>query len=90
MKNNIKTIRELKGLTQEKLADAVGTKINYLSLLENYKREPSLDLLKKIAIKLGVPVSILVLEITNKPKDPLDELTYELFKIATNPSNKHK
>jgi transcriptional regulator with XRE-family HTH domain len=85
LKNNIKTFRELKGMTQETLAKDVGITINYLSLLENGRREPSIKLLKKMSKYLSVPVSVLILEVKETSRDPLDELLYELFKIATKP-----
>ena len=83
LKNNIKTFREIKGITQEDLAEKVGVTVNYLSLLENSRREPSIDLLKKMSRHLSVPVSVLMLEVKDSSSDPLDELVYELFKFAT-------
>lgn len=80
--NNIKTFRNLKRCTQGELAAEVGITINYLSLLENGKREPSIELLKKISKALDVPVAILVMQVSKNPKDPMERLLNELYKVA--------
>lgn len=82
LKNNIRQFRLLSGLTQEELAEKVGISVNYLSLLENKRREPSIDLLKSFSKELGVPVSILIAEFKSNPKDPLDVLIKELYDVA--------
>ena len=57
----IKTLRESKGLSQKALADAVGVTDAYITMLETGKRKnPSLDVLRKLAKALGVPVTELL------------------------------
>lgn len=48
-------IRKKKGITQDDLARRVNVSRNFLSLIENGKREPSSDCLGRIAKELGVP-----------------------------------
>jgi transcriptional regulator with XRE-family HTH domain len=57
----IKTLREEKGLSQKALAMRVGVTDAYITMLETGKRKnPSLDILKKLAKALGVPVTELL------------------------------
>ena len=57
----IKTLRQEKGLSQKALAEQVGVTDAYITMLESGKRKnPSLDILKKIAKALGVPVAELL------------------------------
>lgn len=46
------------GLSQQKLASKIGISRPQLSLIENGKRNPSLEVLKKIAQELGEPIEI--------------------------------
>ena len=52
--NPVKLWREYRGLTQKKLADAVGISVPYLSQLETGKRKGSLKVLSAVANALGV------------------------------------
>jgi HTH-type transcriptional regulator, competence development regulator len=57
----IKTLREEKGLSQKALATRIGVSDAYITMLETGKRKnPSLDILKKLAKALGVPVTELL------------------------------
>lgn len=57
----IKKYREKAGLTQEQLAKKVGITQVYLCYLENgQKKNPSIPLLRKIAIALGVNINDLL------------------------------
>jgi transcriptional regulator with XRE-family HTH domain len=57
----LKQRREEKHLTQATLADEVGVSQAYIAKLESGdKKNPTLDLLKKIAKALGVPVAELL------------------------------
>lgn len=47
-------------MTQQKLADQTGLKINYLSKLENGKRGIGFDTLNKLAKVFGVPPELIV------------------------------
>jgi len=57
----LKQWREEKHLTQAELAGKVGVSQTYIAKLESGdKKNPTLDLLKKIAKHLGVPVTELL------------------------------
>ena len=54
----IKLVRTAAGMRQGTVAKQLGVTANYLSLIENGKREPSVSFLRKLASTLGVPVGI--------------------------------
>ena len=57
----LKTLREGKGLTQVDLAHKAKVERTYIVKLESGdKKNPSLDILKKLAKALGVPVTELL------------------------------
>ena len=58
--NNVRKIRESKGLTQEALAFMAGLSRSYYTELELGKRNPSLLNIKKLADALNVSVSTLL------------------------------
>ncbi|MCG8344010.1 MAG: helix-turn-helix transcriptional regulator [Chlorobiales bacterium] len=58
--NPVKLWREYRGLTQKKLADAVGINVPYLSQLETSKRKGSLEVYSAIAAALGVTLDDIV------------------------------
>ena len=51
---NVKYYRQLKGISQEKLADLAGLHRTYISDLEREKRNISISNIEKIAIALNV------------------------------------
>jgi len=60
MKNigkTIKLLRQLAGIPQKDLAKRISFSQNYISLIENGKKEPSLKLLRKLGAELNIPVS---------------------------------
>lgn len=71
---NLKTIRESRGLTQTALADLIGTTKQVLSRYESGERVPKISMVQKIATALNVPMSALSGEsrLTFKPVFKLD------------------
>lgn len=55
----IKILRIGLQIKQRDFAAKLGVSSNYISLLENNKKEPSLSLLRKVAKTLGVPMGFL-------------------------------
>jgi transcriptional regulator with XRE-family HTH domain len=51
---NVKRIRERKGLTQERLAEISGFSQQYISSLEQGRRNPTIITLYELAVSLGV------------------------------------
>ena len=60
MVRQLKEIRKSEGMTQEHLAELVGTKKSNISRLESGRYNPSLDFLVKVAGGLGKQVSITI------------------------------
>ncbi|MHB8276918.1 MAG: helix-turn-helix domain-containing protein [Candidatus Humimicrobiaceae bacterium] len=58
----IKLIRTLKGLKQKELSEKINVSHNYLSAVENEKKEPSMIFLEKLSNVLGVPMSFFFIE----------------------------
>jgi transcriptional regulator with XRE-family HTH domain len=58
--NNILKIRTEKGLTQAQLAEKLNVQQSMISMIENEERNPSVDVLLKLASALGVTVDELI------------------------------
>jgi transcriptional regulator with XRE-family HTH domain len=56
----VKMLRNLKGLSQEQLADLSDLDRTYISLIERGRRNPSLVNIAKIALGLKVPIEQVV------------------------------
>ena len=67
----IRQIRDIRGMTQRELAEKVGTRQNYISLIERGSggRTPSLSMLGGIADVLMVPVGLLFLPPEKLPEE---------------------
>lgn len=57
----LKEVRKSEGITQEHLAELVGTKKSNISRLESGRYNPSLDFLVKVADGLGKQISVKIL-----------------------------
>lgn len=53
----VRVFRQLAGLRQKELASRVGVSDNYVSLVENLRREPSLKFIGKVADELDLPIA---------------------------------
>ena len=56
----LRDVRKLQGMTQESLAELVGTKKSNISRLESGRYNPSLDFLVKVAGGLGKQIQVKV------------------------------
>ncbi len=65
----IKFLRMAKGLTQSEIAQQLNVTANYISLIENDRREPSISFLKDLAEILDVPVGLFFLDSDMSRKD---------------------
>lgn len=54
----LREVRKAEGMTQEHLAELVGTKKSNISRLESGRYNPSLDFLVKVADGLGKQISV--------------------------------
>lgn len=57
----LKLIRIFQKVKQKDLAKRLGVSPNYISLIENEKREPSLSFIKTVSSELDIPVGFLFL-----------------------------
>ena len=53
---NVRRLRQQKGLTQEELAGAARIDLTYLGGIERERRNPSLEVMGRIAAALSVPL----------------------------------
>ena len=58
--DQLRSVRKAQGMTQESLAERVGTKKSNISRLESGRYNPSLDFLVKVADGLGKKIQIKV------------------------------
>jgi transcriptional regulator with XRE-family HTH domain len=54
--DNVRLLRERRGMTQEELAEAADLHLNTISKLENKHREPKVTVITKVAKGLDTPL----------------------------------
>ena len=60
---NLRSLRKARGLSQEELAHRVGINRNYVGMIERRESSPTIDMLERLAVALGVdPVRMLTLD----------------------------
>jgi transcriptional regulator with XRE-family HTH domain len=58
---NLRVLRKQKGFTQEELADVAGINRNYVGQIEREEKSPTVDMVEKLSIAIGVkPESMFV------------------------------
>lgn len=77
----IKILRIKSGRSQKHLAEEIDCSPNYLSLIENDRREPSLPLIRQIANSFKIPVELLLISSYAASEAILDEETKLIRKI---------
>jgi len=83
----IKIGRMNKGLSQEEMASKLDVTKNYISLVENNKKDPSIKFLKEVAKLLDIPIVLLIWEKMDLPKGKTDsekELASQMEKMLEN------
>lgn len=71
LNDNIKNLMKEKGITNKQLAQIVGVSPTHISYVLNNKRDPSIELLEKIAKALDVDLSELYIPISEENKNTL-------------------
>jgi len=56
---NMRVQRQVLGISQEKLAERVGTSTHYIGMIENEKKFPSPEMLERIAAALEIDAPVL-------------------------------
>lgn len=64
---NIKRLRQEQGVSQEALADLAQLHRTYIGSVERKERNVSLDNVEKIAVALGVHITVLLTEFRDQP-----------------------
>ena len=84
----IKLLRVSSGLKQKELAPKVGVTPNYLSLVENNKREPSMSFLRALSKELNLPMGLFLWDTSktvsafnNEQKKLYEEIKDLIFKF---------
>lgn len=88
--STIKLCRSRRGLHQKQLAEQADLSISYLSLIEQGKRTPNLEVLEQIADALDVPLNVLVFlasdksELAEVDQDVAEKLSLLAWKLIEN------
>ena len=80
----LKDLRIFKlGISQKELAEKIGISKAYLNLIENDKKQPSIELLTKIAELYDIPVQMLIfLSLSEDDVKENKKLAYRITKPA--------
>ena len=74
------TLRKEQGLTQQQMADTIGIHVNSLKKYEAGQAQPSLDVLKKIALTIHVRTDFLLFEAHER--SPSDDLVLQFEALS--------
>ena len=78
--HRLAALRKDKGLTQQALADAVGVHVVQIRRYEGGKSQPSLDVIRKLAVALSVSADALLFE--DDERGPDDELRLQFEALS--------
>ncbi len=81
-------LRKERGLTQQQMADSIGIHVNSLKKYESGHAQPSLDVLKKIALALNVSTDFLLFD--EHERDPSDELALQFEAVSQLPGDEQR
>ena len=77
----IRTMRKKRGYRQVDFAEMLGISRSFLSEVETGAKNPSVELLKSISVKIGVPLPVIYLKALNEdefPKESREEIIQEI------------
>ncbi|MBO4532348.1 MAG: helix-turn-helix transcriptional regulator [Treponema sp.] len=77
--NNIKRIRKEKEWTQEYLAEKAGISVPFMTQIELARKQPSLEVIEKIANALDVPYDVLFINDVSPEGKSKNTQLYEQF-----------
>lgn len=81
-------LRKERGLTQQQMADSIGIHVNSLKKYESGQAQPSLNVLKKIALALNVSTDFLLFE--EHERGPSDELALQFEAVSQLPGEEQR
>lgn len=73
--NRLSALRKERGFTQQSLADSVDIHVSQIRRYENGQTQPTLDVIRKLAISLGVSADLLVFD--KDEREPREELKHQ-------------
>lgn len=77
------TLRKARGLTQQALADMAGVAVLQIRRYEGGNSQPTLDVIRRLAIALGVSADMLVFD--EQERGPSEQLRYQFETISRMP-----
>ncbi len=80
IQQRIITLRHEKDLTQQEMADMIGIHVNQIRRYESGATQPSLEVLKRLAVALSVTIDSLVFD--KDERGPSDELRLQFERIT--------
>lgn len=94
MIQNLRLLRKEKGISQQELADALGTNQQSINAYENRKSQPDIEMLMKIADYFNTSVDFLVgykeIQDSRRKLISADELRFlETYKLLPEPLQNH-
>ena len=78
------TLRKQKGFTQQKMADTIGIHVSQIKRYEYGTTQPSLEVLRKIAVALNISADVLLFD--NHERDPDTEFKLQFEAISKMPA----
>ena len=91
----VQIIRQVKGLKLSELAKRASVSTPFLSLVESGDRQPSLDVIRRLATALDVPIDVLILsergpESSLETSDSASQKLLDSIEMLTKAENKLK
>lgn len=88
IRDHLIELRRERNLTQQEMADAIGVHVNQIRRYEAGATQPSLDVLKKIALTMNVTIDSLVFG--EGERDPTDDLRLQFEAVSRMPEEERK
>lgn len=88
IRDHLIELRRERNLTQQEMADAIGVHVNQIRRYEAGATQPSLDVLKKIALTMNVSIDSLVFG--EGERDPSDDLRLQFEAVSRMPEEERK
>ncbi|MEJ2622302.1 MAG: helix-turn-helix transcriptional regulator [Candidatus Thiodiazotropha sp.] len=78
--DRLATIRKKRKMTQQQMADAIGIHVSQIKRYESSDTQPSLEVLRKIALALNVSADLLLFD--QQERGPDDELRLQFEAVS--------
>ncbi len=88
IRDHLIELRRERNLTQQEMADAIGVHVNQIRRYEAGATQPSLDVLKNIALTMNVTIDSLVFG--EGERDPTDDLRLQFEAVSRMPEEEKK